>query len=416
MRNSMKALLNRMQSLPRRIVAIVAAVVILLTGTIVVTACSAYSVEIVADGESRSVITTHSDAQKILNKAKVTVGEDDKVDLSEFVAGEDSRITVYRACSVQVRNNEGFDKTLMAAGTVADAVKKSGMELKPSDELNFENTDLLKEGMEIKVLVAFPVTIEADGQTYEIELAKGNVEDALKKAKIEIDEDDETEPSRDTVLTEETTIKVYRIEYKEYTEEETVKFKTYTSKTIDLYKDQSRVIQKGSDGKKEVTYRERYVNGELEKTTVANTKVITPVVHEKIEYGVIRRVKNIKLKPGLKPISELTVPSSVKINSKGVPTSYKKYIDGKAAAYTGGTSTSTGRKPMPGLIAVNPKQIPYGTAMWIVSLDGNFVYGYAIAADTGGFVQRKTFTVDLYMNTYEDCCRWGARQVRIYIL
>lgn len=416
MRNSMKALFNRMQSLPRRIVAVVAAAILLVTGTVVVTACSAYSVEIIADGESHSVITTHSDAQKILDKAKVTVGEDDKVDLAQFVPGEDSRITVYRACSVQVRNNEGFDKTLMAAGTVADAVKKSGMELKESDELNYEDNDLLEEGMEIKVLVAFPVTIEADGQTYGIELAKGNVEDALKKAGIEIDEDDETKPSRDTVLTEKTRIEVFRIEYKEYTEEEVVKFKTITSKTIDLYKDEQRVTQKGSDGLNEITYRERYVNGELEKTTVANKKVITPVVNEKIEKGVIKRVKNIKLKPGLKPISELSVPSSVKIDKNGVPTSYKKYIDGKAAAYTGGTSTSTGRKPMPGLIAVNPKQIPYGTAMWIVSLDGNFVYGYAIAADTGGFVSRKTFTVDLYMNTYEDCCRWGARQVRIYIL
>ena len=71
---------------------------------------------------------------------------------------------------------------------------------------------------------------------------------------------------------------------------------------------------------------------------------------------------------------------------------------------------------MPGHIAVDPKQFPYGTEMWIVSTDGKYVYGYAIAADTGGFVQQKTFTVDLYMHSYEEACRWGARQVRIYVL
>lgn len=416
MRDSMETLLTRARSLPRRILALIAAAVILCTGTIVATACSAYTVTINTDGESRSVITTRSDALTILEKAKITVGKNDKVDTAEFTPGEDSSITVYRACSVQVRNNEGFEKSLMAAGTVADAVEKSGMPLKGSDELNYELNDLLTEGMEIKVLIAFPVTIEADGKTHEIEMAKGTVADALKKAGVTMDEDDESSPAPDTKLTEAVKITVDRVEYKEYTEEEEVPFKTFTSKTIDLYKDEKRVTQKGSDGKKETTYRERYVNGKLVKTSVANTKWITPVVHEKIEYGVIRRVKNIKLKPGLTPISELPVPSKVQIDSKGVPKNYKKIIDGKAAAYTGGTSTSTGKKPKPGYIAVNPKQIPYGTEMWIVSLDGNFVYGYAIAADTGGFVQRKTFTVDLYMNTYADCVKWGARQVRIYIL
>lgn len=42
---------------------------------------------------------------------------------------------------------------------------------------------------------------------------------------------------------------------------------------------------------------------------------------------------------------------------------------------------------MPGHIAVNPKQFPYGTELYIVSLDGKFVYGYCMAADTGGFAR-----------------------------
>ena len=67
------------------------------------------------------------------------------------------------------------------------------------------------------------------------------------------------------------------------------------------------------------------------------------------------------------------------------------------------------------MIAVNPKQIPYGTEMWIVSDDG-VVYGYCIAADTGGFVNKGKFTVDLYMNSTSQCRQWGARNVTIYIL
>lgn len=98
------------------------------------------------------------------------------------------------------------------------------------------------------------------------------------------------------------------------------------------------------------------------------------------------------------------------------PKNYKRIVDGTATAYYGGTGTASGRKPMPGHIAVNPKQFPYGTELYIVSLDGKFVYGYCIAADTGGFAKRNSCTVDLYMNTYEECCAWGYRGVRIYVL
>ena len=44
------------------------------------------------------------------------------------------------------------------------------------------------------------------------------------------------------------------------------------------------------------------------------------------------------------------------------------------------------------------------------------VYGYGIAADTGGFVKKGKFTVDLFMNTTAQCRQWGARDVIIYVL
>ena len=79
--------------------------------------------------------------------------------------------------------------------------------------------------------------------------------------------------------------------------------------------------------------------------------------------------------------------------------------------------TATGSSVRPGVVAVDPREIPYGTEMWIVSSDGKYVYGFARAEDTGGFVHfRNGATVDLYMNSYEECCNWGWRGVKIYIL
>ena len=64
---------------------------------------------------------------------------------------------------------------------------------------------------------------------------------------------------------------------------------------------------------------------------------------------------------------------------------------------------------------MDPKQIPYGTEMFVVAQDGE-VYGFAIAADTGGFVGTTDVTMDLYMNTEEECRQWGKKDVNIYIL
>lgn len=116
-------------------------------------------------------------------------------------------------------------------------------------------------------------------------------------------------------------------------------------------------------------------------------------------------------------ISQYMPPASLTFDENGVPENYLYYIDGKATAYSGGGLTSTGSTVTPGVVAVDPREIPYGTEMWIVSSDGRYVYGFARAEDTGGFIYwPRGATVDLYMNTESDCDTWGFRGVRIYVL
>ena len=117
------------------------------------------------------------------------------------------------------------------------------------------------------------------------------------------------------------------------------------------------------------------------------------------------------------PMSELALPASLQFDANGAPQNYLYYIDGYATAYSGGGITSTGTNVYQGCVAVDPREIPYGTEMWIVSLDGQYVYGYCRAEDTGGFIYwTNGATVDLYMHSETDCDNWGFRGVRIYIL
>lgn len=118
------------------------------------------------------------------------------------------------------------------------------------------------------------------------------------------------------------------------------------------------------------------------------------------------------------PVSELKAPK-IYVDEQGQPLKYIKKYSGKCTAYynPNGNLTATGRVFKPGHIAVNPKKIPYGTKMYVVSPKGGFVYGYSIAADTGGFANNGSGTlVDLAFWTKKECNNFGRRTMNVYIL
>lgn len=117
------------------------------------------------------------------------------------------------------------------------------------------------------------------------------------------------------------------------------------------------------------------------------------------------------------PMSELALPDSLQLDENGAPLAYSGYIDCYCTAYSGGGMTATGTNVYQGCVAVDPREIPYGTEMYIVSLDGQYVYGYCRAEDTGGFIYWENgATADLYMHSEADCDEWGFRGARIYLL
>jgi len=69
-----------------------------------------------------------------------------------------------------------------------------------------------------------------------------------------------------------------------------------------------------------------------------------------------------------------------------------------------------------GLVAVNPRVIPYGSLLYIRSACGVFNYGYALAADTGGDLMRGVIDIDLFYNTRFEAIQHGSRRVEIFVL
>ena len=109
-----------------------------------------------------------------------------------------------------------------------------------------------------------------------------------------------------------------------------------------------------------------------------------------------------------KYIKKVSTTTSTKTNSTQLNASYKKTLKVKAYAYTGGGITATGTKARYGVIAVDPRVIPYGTKVYIKELGRTFT-----AEDCGGGI--KGNKIDIYMNTETACRNWGVRSLTIYI-
>ena len=373
------------------------------------------------DGTSVVVVTTaESDADEILANAGITVNEayGDSVNYSKFTGEDGSKIFIKRGVKVNIENFDGTTHTIYTSGTVSDALKVADITLPKGTALNYAADQILEDGMTIEIYDIYKVVIKADGKEFTKVVSGKTVADALNMAGVTLSGEDFSEPAVTTLLKKNMAIEVFRVTVEERTENEVIKHETEYSYNDSLYREDKKVLVEGVDGAKAIVYEDRYINGELSSTTVVSENVVSEPTTELIEVGTkVRKNAYPSSIPVGKPISEMAMPSYLQIGSDGIPTTYSSVINAKATAYCiPGGITSTGKRAQTGYIAVDPKEIPYGTEMYIVSADGKYVYGYCIAADTGGFIYSVDWTVDLYMNSEAQCVNWGRRDIIIYVL
>lgn len=403
-----------------RVTALVVAIALLCAGTAFAATSETYVVHIYEGSQITRAETWNDDPYAVVKDAGIQLSDGDKLILDNFSAGTDSRIVICRLSNVMLIDADGNANNIVFAGTVNELFAEQGIVLGDDFVSNVDVNAVVTDNMEIRITHSYEITINVDGETKTVKSTAKTVGDFLAEQGIILDGDDEVVPTAETELSEGLFVEVLRVEYVTRNEVESIPFQSKTTYNSSMKKGTSKVTCKGVNGSKTVVYEDRIVNGEVESSTAVSETVTKEPVTKVTAVGTntsgtITAGGNKKIEKNGAPISEIQLPSKYSVNNN-VPTSYKSTIKGKAAAYCvpGGT-TATGKAVKPGYIAVNPKQIPYGTEMWIVSDDG-VVYGYCIAADTGGFAKNGTYTVDLYMSSTQQCYAWGSRNVTIYIL
>ena len=404
-------------------VAISIILVVMCAMTIVAAASGAtYNVTIIDSSRSITISTRAETLVAVFKEAGVETDNNDIVITDDFVPGQPSTIKINRGYNVSVTYHGETFKTV-GYKNVGNVIRQENLEVTEKDTINFPLENKLSDGMKIVIENPVTVKIKMDGEVITKETFSASVEQILSKYGIEPGEDDIVEPDYDTIIKEDTTIAVKRVTYKERTKKETIKHGITYEDNAKMYKGTTHNKSKGVDGKKEVVYRDMYVDGKKTDSEVVSETVIKKAKNAVVVRGTKmpesgRFAVNVTVgdSKNVKTVSNFNLPSKYTIDENLVPTSYKKKFTGSGTAYHGGYVTSTGKAPQPGYIAVDPDVIPYGSKLWIVSNDGRYVYGYAIAADTGGFVKHGYFTCDLYMNTESQCIQWGDRGVTIYVL
>ena len=402
----------------KRVALLILAVVFFVSATAFAVPPVMYNVTIYDGSSVTEVLTSKNTADEILADEGIEINEEkaDEVSLANFDGKDGSAIIIRRGVEVTIESFDGSKNTVYALGTVKDALKKAEIKLKKGTALNYSADTLLEDGMTIEIYDIYKITLTVDGKTKTKKVSGKTVEDALNVLGVELKGKDFTKPALDKELKNGMEISVFRVETKKRTEEEAIPYETEYTYSDSLYRNRTRTLESGVEGTKAVVYEDTYINGELQNSAKKSEKVLEKPSRELVQVGTKVNVVTTGLPVGT-PISEMAEPSYLKIGANGLPTNYRSVINAQATAYCiPGGITSTGKRAQTGYIAVDPKEIPYGTEMYIVSADGRYVYGYCIAADTGSYIYDVDWTVDLYMNSEAQCRTWGRRDIIIYVL
>ncbi|MCL2634196.1 MAG: ubiquitin-like domain-containing protein [Oscillospiraceae bacterium] len=356
----------------------------------------------ITDGDDiKKAFTMKDDPGEILGEFGYIIGEFDRVSFSG-ISGGAGLINITRGRGVTVKAD---GKTLVVGaidGEGSDIIlENSGLTVNEHDVVIESETD-------ITLVRGFGVNITADGKTITIGTTGDTVGGVLKTAGISLGRDDIINIPLEAQINEGDEIIIKRVTFRERTAYEELPYETTTAFS-NLIAIGSSVVIDGILGEVTVVYGEKLVDGVVVTSEVLSNEITREPSTEHITYGLALQVPYSK-----RDFAEINLVN-------GLPVDYVQVLTGKATAYTARptSGTASGRKLEIGTVAVDPKIIPYGSLLYIVSVDGKRVYGAAIAADTGHLSEHGVL-VDVFMGTHDphlaDAMAWGAQQVNVYII
>lgn len=305
-----------------------------------------------------------------------------------------------------VVNVDGVEKQIFVFGkTVADVLASADVSFNENDVVSVPTDEKAYNGQVLYVNKAFPITFNVNNDEKQFLTTKKTVCEFLADNNIALSQHDVVNPSLDSVLDANSVVNLTKADVEFVTETTEIPFKTISVPNNKANVGSKTVKSIGENGLKEVTYIVVKRNGNEISKEVTSSKIVKNPVDKVTEYGTVAAV----------------------LSSRGDAMRYKKVLTMSASAYdlsyrsTGKSPgskgygvTASGMRAKRGVVAVDTSVIPIGTRLYIETSDGKYVYGNAVAGDTGGAIRGNK--IDLFMDSYSECRAFGRRTVNVYIL
>ena len=285
-------------------------------------------------------------------------------------------------------------------------LEAAGIELREEDRLDLRRGP---EGPVLQVLRQQKIVIDYRGAPMEATSYGETVAELLARLDLPVDGRDELSHSARSVTYDGMVLRVCRVIRQEQIYAVTLPSEIQYCCDPGLPVGTETVLTEGRNGELLRTAAVTYINGR---------EVNREILREEITVQPITGIVAVGIGP-IPEEEEQTLPvigdGMIRLPTGEVLT-YSRVISSLATAYCDKGLTATGTQARVGAIAVDPEYIPYGTRMFILSKDGEYVYGIATAEDCGSKEHIYGSRIDLHYDTEEACVQFGARMCWVYFL
>ena len=317
-------------------------------------------------------------------------------------------LTVFAKTTYQI-NDGGHELVYRTDATEPrEVLAEAGLTVSAEDQVTVEEAFL---SATISIRRAVEITVNYYGEPRNVMgFEDETVATVLANAELTWNEGDLVSQDLDMLAYDGLNVAITSIVTEEESYTETIAYETTRVDDDNMKKGAEKVRTEGQNGEKLITANVTYVNGVETKREILSEEVTAEPVDEVIAVGTGKN---------LKTYGKVVIGNGTITLENGKTLTYKSSRTMRASAYTHtdagcDMTTATGTRVHWGTVAVDPRYIPYGTKMFIVTNDGYCVYGEAVAEDCGGAI--KNDRIDLYMPTYSQCISFGRRTCTVYFL